>query len=192
LTKYKKDFLKEFLKYRKRIGSISPSSKFLTKKMLEGIDFDNNRVIVEYGAGTGVFTRKIVSKMAQGTKLFVFELHEPFCKKLEEEFRDQPNVIIICDSAVNVLKYLQRENETHADSIISSLPFANFQTKLTIRILKASDRILVKDGTFIQYQYSLNVKRLLSKIFDLKSVEFVPINIPPAFIYICKKKQVSF
>lgn len=188
MAKHKKGFIKEFIKSRKRIGAVSPSSRFLAKKMLEGIDFDETNVIVEYGAGTGVFTREIISKMKEGTKLFVFELHEPFYNKLKEEFEGYPNVYVIRDSAANVLKLLESENESHTDIIVSSLPFTNFDTNLTIRILKASEKALGKNGLFIQFQYSLNVKRLLNKIFEIKSIKFVPINIPPAFVYICKKK----
>lgn len=188
MAKQKKGFLKEFMKSRKIIGAVSPSSKFLAKKMLEGINFNETKVIVEYGAGTGVFTREIVSKMAKNTKLLVFELHEPFFKKLEEEFSAYPNVFVICDSAANVLKHLEENHETHTDIIVSSLPFTNFETNLTIRILKAAEQALRKNGSFIQFQYSLNAKKILSKIFEMKSVQFVPINIPPAFVYTCKKK----
>ena len=51
-------FLKNFIKNPKQIGSIVPSSNYLSKKMVEQIDFENAEVILELGPGTGCYTRK--------------------------------------------------------------------------------------------------------------------------------------
>lgn len=188
MSKRKDHFLKEFFKEHKTIGAVSPSSKSLTKKMLKNINFDSANVIVEFGPGTGVITRQIVLKMNPKATLYVFELHAPFFKSLQKEFRGIDNVRIINDSAVDVRKYLKEDNKENADAIISSLPLTNFDQKLTMRILKSAEIALKPDGLYIQFQYSLNAKKLLSKIFSSISIQFTPINIPPAFIYTCKKK----
>ena len=51
------NFLGEFIKERKTVGAIAPSSKFLMKKMIAPIDFQKADVIVELGPGNGVFTK---------------------------------------------------------------------------------------------------------------------------------------
>lgn len=181
-------FLKEFLKSRKRIGSVAPSSKFLTKKIIDNIDFSSAKVIVEYGPGNGVFTKAIAEKISSDTLLYVFELHEPFVKELKVMFADYPNVKIILDSASNINKYLESDGKEKADIIISSLPLMNIERNITIRILKASATALCENGQFIQYQYTLSAKKLLRKVFKLEEIKFAFINLPPAFIYLCKKK----
>ena len=188
MSKNKDNFLKEFFKERKTIGAVSPSSKSLTKKMLENVNFKSSNVIVEFGPGTGVITRQIVLKMNPDATLYVFELHHPFYESLQKEFKNVKNVQIIKDSAVNVRKYLKEDNKANADVIISSLPLTNFDQNLTIRILKSAEKALKENGQFIQFQYSLNARRLLNKIFNSTAIKFTPLNLPPAFIYTCKKK----
>ena len=68
------NFLGEFIKERKIVGAIAPSSKFLMKKMIAPIDFQKADVIVELGPGNGVFTKSILERMKQTSKLFSFEL----------------------------------------------------------------------------------------------------------------------
>ncbi len=188
MSKKKDNFLKEFFKERKTIGAVSPSSKSLTKKMLENVDFKSSNVIVEFGPGTGVMTREIVARMNPETKLYVFELHVPFFESLQKEFENVKNVRIIKDSAVNIRKYLEEDNNDNTDVIISSLPLTNFDQNLTIRILKSAEKALKHNGLYIQFQYSLNARRLLNKIFDSTAIQFTAMNLPPAFIYTCIKK----
>ena len=51
-------FFKNFIKKPKQIGSITPSSNYLSKKMVEQIDFNNAETILELGPGTGCYTRE--------------------------------------------------------------------------------------------------------------------------------------
>ena len=67
-------FLKRFAEQPRKIGSVTPSSKFLTKAMLERVDWDNANCIAELGAGTGVFTREIVKRAKPDAKILVFEI----------------------------------------------------------------------------------------------------------------------
>lgn len=184
----KKDFIKEFFKERKTVGAISPSSKALGKKMMNNVNFNDANVIVEYGPGTGVFTRTIIEKMKPSAQLLVFELHEPFFKKLEKEFENDDRIHVIFDSAHNIQKHLTEFDLPAADVIISSLPLTNFDQTLTMRILKSAHDALTTNGLFIQFQYSLNARKLLKRIFESISLQFTVNNIPPAFIYTCKKK----
>ncbi|WP_417265389.1 class I SAM-dependent methyltransferase [Brumimicrobium sp.] len=188
MDKKKDNFLKEFFKERKTVGAIRPSSKSLAKKMLKNVDFNDAKIIVEYGPGTGVFTRRIIEEMKPDAMLYVFELHEPFFLKLQKEFENDERVKIIFDSAVEVRKYLEKDNHESADVILSSLPLTNFDQKLTMRILKSAEMALKSGGNYIQFQYSLNARKLLMKIFNTIDIQFTVNNLPPAFVYTCKKK----
>jgi len=42
-------------------------------------------------------------------------------------------------------------------------------------------------GLFIAFQYSQQMKKLLGEHFSIEKIEFVPLNIPPAFVYVCRK-----
>ena len=71
----KRSFLKQFLKEKKMVGSMTPSSRFLAAKMLENVNLETAEVIIELGPGTGVFTEKIISKLSPNARLLVFELN---------------------------------------------------------------------------------------------------------------------
>lgn len=187
--KKKKDFLKQFFKERKKVGAVSPSSKFLAKKMLENIDFSKTKTLVELGPGTGVFTRKIIKKMAPDAKLLIFELHTPFYKQLKTEFKDDKRVILIHDNAERINYYFKKHELETTDAVISSLPLANFKKDTIKSILQNMHDSLTENGLYIQFQYSLKSKKQLESVFSDISVKFTPRNIPPAFIYTCRKNK---
>lgn len=185
----KRYFIKQFFKEKKMVGAVSPSSKYLMRKMLANINFKTANVIVEFGPGTGVFTREIVKRMKSDCKLIVFELHEEFFKKLHEEFKDNPSVILRNESAENIGLVLQEHNMHKASYVISSLPLANFPKELIHSILKNSIDNLLQDAKYIQFQYSLTSKKHLQEHFNSVSINFTARNIPPAFIYTCSNNS---
>ena len=74
-------FLKRFASSPRRIGSVAPSSKFLTRAMLDRVNWDEANFIAELGAGTGVFTREIVKRAKPDAKILVFEI-DPALQKM--------------------------------------------------------------------------------------------------------------
>lgn len=183
----KRYFLKEFFKEKKTVGAVSPSSKHLGKKMLQNINFESCKVIIELGPGTGVFTRMLTSKMTEDCKLIIFELHDAFYSKLSKEFANDNRVVIINDSAENIGKHLKEHELNEVDIVLSSLPLTNFNKRLVNTILKQSHQYLKQSGLYIQFQYSLNAQKYLKKIFKQVRISFTPRNIPPAFVYTCTK-----
>lgn len=163
-----------------------PSSRYLAKKMLQNVDFQKARVIVELGPGTGVFTRKILEQMHEDAKLLVFELNDQFYERLQDEIQDD-RLILIHNSAEFIQKFLNDAGFLDADYVISSLPLSNFPKNLRESILKSAHHCLKNDGKFIQFQYSLNCKKILETQFNETDIMFTPLNFPPAFIYTCSK-----
>jgi phosphatidylethanolamine/phosphatidyl-N-methylethanolamine N-methyltransferase len=184
----KRAFLKQFIQDRKTVGSVRPSSRFLSEKMLENIDFLDAKTIVELGPGTGVFTEKILEKMAVDAQLLVFELNKNFMRGLRKKIKD-PRVIFIHDSAEKMEEYLEKHHLAQADVIISSLPLFNFPQELRETIISNAYKILKNAGKYIQFQYSTQAKKLLETTFDQVSITFTPLNFPPAFVYTCDKKM---
>lgn len=182
----KRSFLKEYFKNKKMVGAVSPSSRFLGQKMLESVDFDKVKHIVELGPGTGVFTDIIIERMRKDAKLLVFELNDKFHAALKKRIND-PRVQIIHDSAENISKYLPEEDKSNQDVIVSSLPLMVFSDELRSAVVKASYDSLKPKGYYLQFQYSLQSKKFLESIFKKVSIKFTMKNFPPAFVYTCRK-----
>jgi phospholipid N-methyltransferase len=180
----KRNFIKQFWRDKRVVGAISPSTRFLGEKMVENVDFDNTKLIVELGPGTGVFTDIIIDRMAEDAKLLVFELNDSFYDSLNNRIND-PRVQVIHDSAEFIEKYL--EDGEKMDAVISSLPLMVFNEDLRKKVVEASHDVLKPDGKYIQFQYSLQSKKLLESVYKNVTVKFTMKNFPPAFVYTCLK-----
>jgi phospholipid N-methyltransferase len=181
----KKIFLKSFLKNPFRTGSVIESSPYLIRKMIKKIDFKDARCLVEFGAGTGNITKKILEKMPANCRLLCFEIEPVLIEKLKK-IRD-PRLIVISESAEKVDVYLKKYGFQKADCIVSSLPLASLPRKTSNGILKNSYAFLKSGGQYVQFQYSLATLRRIKYLFGSVAVSFVFLNMPPAFIYICVK-----
>ena len=175
-------FLKEAIKDLRSTGSIVRSSPELIKKMVQPIHFDEVNLIVELGAGQGCITKALADSLVNDTRLLAFELNDQFLKELY--LLENEKVEIINGDALNLLTYVKKES---VDVVISSLPLANFPDILKMDILQQCYDSLKTNGLFIQFQYSLIDFKLLKKRFSSVERKFTPLNIPPAFIYLCRK-----
>ena len=170
------------------MGTVTPSSRFLSKKMLRKIDFNNADVLVEFGPGNGAITKLILENLSPKAKLICFEINENFFNQLQE--LNHPQLIVLKASAENIEVELKRLDLGKVCHIISSLPLTIIPDEVSDKVLEKSFRVLENKGTFIQYQYSLSYFKKLKKVFkDSILLEFEPLNIPPAFIYHCKKVE---
>jgi phosphatidylethanolamine/phosphatidyl-N-methylethanolamine N-methyltransferase len=181
-----KDFFKAFLSNRKSVGSVVPSSRFLTRKILDHIDFGTPQVIVELGPGTGVFTKEIITRMHAESKLLVIELNEDFANHLKSRFIDS-RVEIIQASATELPTLLHERHIQQVNYIVSSLPLTSIPAEITREILETCERTLAPGGKFIQFQYSLQQRKKLEKLYTNVNIQFTPLNFPPAFVYCCQK-----
>ncbi|MDA9339379.1 methyltransferase [Polaribacter sp.] len=179
-------FFKEAIKTLKTSGTIMPSSSFLAKKMLQNIHFASADFIVELGPGNGAITKFILKKLHPKALLICFEINNEFYKALTKITHSQ--LIVINASAENLEEELHKLGVYEVNYIISSLPLTIIPEKITAAILNQSYKLLKKNGTYNQYQYSLTYRKKLTAFFrDSISIKFELLNFPPAFIYFCKK-----
>jgi len=178
-------FLKRYITKPRTVGAVAPSSRYLARKMMHSIDFATASVIAEFGAGTGVFTEEIIKKRAQGTLMLVFETDEQFFDILVKKYSNQPDCHIINDSAAQVGKYLEMHGHTHADYIVSGLPFASLPPQVSRSILSGAREHLAAGGRFITFQYTLLKKDFIGEYFSDITITREVRNIPPAYVLSC-------
>lgn len=178
-------FLSEYIKHPMAVGAILPSSKRLAQKMVNGIDFNNCKCIVEYGPGTGVFTEEILKSRSYETKVVLIEYNYEFYNILKRRYKNEKNIYIINDSAENIYKYLVEYDISKVEYIVSGLPFASLPSDMGDNILRETKRILGRDGTFITFQYTQFKKAFIKNYFKDISINKEYLNIPPAYIFSC-------
>lgn len=182
----KLSFLWQYASKPRTVGAVLPSSKYLAGKMIKDINFNDEHCIVEYGAGTGVFTEKIINMRRPSTTVIVFEMNTTFATELTKRFGHEPNVHIYNESAVNINKRLAACGQKNASCIVSGLPFASLPQDVTVNILEQTRACLHPSGQFITFQYSLLKKDLIQKYFANIKVTRELRNMPPAYVLSCK------
>ena len=188
VKKHSKTFLNTFFSEKKTVGAVAPSSRFLVNSMCNKIDFDKARFIVELGPGTGVLTAEILKRASKDCKVLLVELNQTFYDILINKFKDDR--LIIAHSSADEIEQLMKEHKfPYADAVLSSLPLTVIPEIIKKRIVIESYNILKNGGVYVQYQYSLNAKKLLELKYGKLKINFVPINIPPAFVYTAIKDE---
>lgn len=179
------DFLQGFLRSPLEVGSVIPSSRFMIRKIMSHIEDVQPRSVVELGAGTGVITRELSKYCSdQNIPLIVFEKDDKMRAELQQQF---PNISIHSD-AFDLPQIIVDLKMDHVDCIISGLPFFYFPENKKDELLEKIYAQLPSNGSFIKYQYTTELKKRIMHTFDEVSMNYVLLNIPPTFLYFCKKK----
>src|SRR5664279_5617979 len=100
-------FLGQYIRNTRTVGAITPSSRYLARKMVKSVDFVKAKVIVEYGPGTGVFTAGLIAQKKPTTKLIIVEQNSAFYDVLHDKYAHYENVTLVHDSVVHIETILQ-------------------------------------------------------------------------------------
>lgn len=178
-------FARNFLRHPRMLGSIVPSSRFLIRQLLEPIHWGRARVIVEYGPGVGVITVQLLRHMRADAALVVIEMNPEFVRHLLDSISD-PRLRVVHGSAAEVDVILRRLGATHADYIISGIPFSTIPGPEREKILRKTSEVLAPGGAFLVYQFSTRVLTDLQRFFGYVGRSFQLLNVLPAHLFICQ------
>jgi phosphatidylethanolamine/phosphatidyl-N-methylethanolamine N-methyltransferase len=183
------EFFKGFLKNPREVGSVIPSSRFLTRRTLECGDIREARVIVELGPGTGVLTRHALEHMRPDAKLVAIEISEDFCKVLRQEFPD-PRLHVHYGSATEIQAALAKIGETQADLVMSGIPFSTLERGVGLATLRAAKSALAPGGRFVAYQFRSKVRDFGEPVFGTRAETHSGFwNVPPMKIYVWRQVE---
>ena len=186
--KEKAAFLRQYAAHPRKIGAVAPSGKALTAGMMEPVDFEAAKLIVEYGPGTGSFTEELVRRKKPETVLLLIEQNRDFCRMLHERFAGEQNVWIVCGSAEKADRIAERAGFSQADFVVSGLPFTSLPKNVSAGIFEATKRLIGDTGRFITFQYSMVKCNFFSAHFRFADIHRVRKNLPPAYILVMENK----
>jgi phospholipid N-methyltransferase len=83
---------------------------------------------------------------------------------------------------------ISRSVNGKVDGVVSALPLLNFSQQKKVKILNEVEKVLAPGGVFVQFSYGFFRPWLdLKKHFRKIKVNFVLLNFPPAFVFVCQK-----
>lgn len=196
-------FLRQSLQQAQTVGALWPSSKGLSRAMVEPVFAEVHKSrerlrVLEVGAGVGPVTEELVARLLPGDRLDVVELNPEFCAVLCERFAAAPVAPTV--HQVSIADFNPGVRYHH---IVSGLPLANFPANLVETIYQRIFDLLEPSGSFVMFEHVLGreilntfasgeardrIARLLEIEAELEplvvSSKTVPINMPPARVVV--------
>lgn len=183
-------FLGKFLRHGTKIASLAPSSPWLSRATVRGIDWDRAKVVVELGAGTGPITRVLAERAKADCRVIVLERDGDFAKLLRERFASLPHFEVI-EGDVRDLGALLSSRDLHrVDHVVSGLPVPSFPQALRDSLFQVVREVLSPEGSYHQItELAWVYQGLYRKYFDEVRFYFEPRNLPPAGAYVCRRPK---
>lgn len=147
--------------------------------------FADARCVVEFGAGTGVYTEETLGRLRPDARFLAFEIDPDLHTGLAARLHD-PRLELINDSAERVRYYL---GDARADVLISSLPYTSLPSAVRERVLGEAVEALTGEGVLLVLQYSPYVYRALRERFGSVQRRVSLLNVPPAYLFACRSPR---
>ena len=180
-TAERRAFLRSFLAHPRQVGAVLPTSRRAVRQMLDLARLEDARLVVELGAGTGVYTRELLRRLRPDARLVVFEIDPNLSAALSHEI-DDSRLLLVTASAEEVEEHV---DGGRVDVLVSALPFTSLPAAVRRRVLDASQAILAPGGVMLVLQYSPLIKNELERRFESVERRLSPLNLPPAFLFRC-------
>ena len=178
-------FLKQWARNPRELGSITPSSHYLIREVVDRIDFAHARYVAELGPGTGVFTQAILDRLAPDGQVLAVDTNPSFVEHLKREIPDR-RLMPVAASAERIDALAAEAGWPRVDAVVSGIPYSLLPRPVMRGILEASHRALGSGGIFVGYQYSKMLRPHLLDVFGNVHYRAVLLNLPPAFVYTCR------
>jgi phosphatidylethanolamine/phosphatidyl-N-methylethanolamine N-methyltransferase len=172
------------------VGAIAPSGASLARLITSEIRRDSGH-IVEYGAGTGVFTQALLAQGVREGDLTLVEYRPDFAQLLKERF---PQARVLRMDAGSVHKQNLFHNAP-VGAVVSGLPLLNMSPRKIVSILNGAFRYMRCYGAFYQFTYGPRCP-VPAAILDRLGLRATClgralVNIPPAAVYRITKREPS-
>ena len=179
------NFFKISLKDHWRVASFYPTPYKVVQKVLSRLSSES-KYFLEYGAGSGAFTREILKRLPADGKLLAFETNRDFVEQLRKI--NDPRLVLFLDDVRVMPQNLNELGLPRVDVIISGIPFSRITKGERSEIIKNSWQLLGEKGVFVAYQVIPVIVSTLKKYSKQINWYFEPRNvILPYFVIFAEK-----
>lgn len=171
-----------------RVAAIAPSGESLARMMTREIG-PNDGPVIELGAGTGVFTKALLTQGVREQDLTLVEYGSDFMRVLQLRF-PQARVLWMDASQLAQYKLFPKAN---VGAVVSGLPLLSMSPRKIMSILNGAFGYLRPGGAFYQFTYGPRcpVSRPILDRLGLKAARVggTVRNLPPAAVYRITRRQ---
>ena len=181
-------FLRAFLKNPSKVGAITPSSAELAAEMLQGIEPDEQNIVLELGVGTGAVTRYLSEGIIPDKRSYLgVELDRGLVRSLNNRF---PDLNIVCGNAADAYSIHQESGLGKVRYLICCLPFTSLPKEVSEDVIIELERFMDEGCELRIFQYAhgyflppaIKLRELLKARYGKsKRSPLVLKNVPPAF-----------
>ncbi len=181
-------FLRHWVVDPRRVGAIVPSGGRLASVITQEIT-PLHAPVIELGAGTGSFTRRLIERGVPESKLVIVEHGAGFARALKEKY---PSALVLQMDAAD-LGGVPLFGEQEVGAVVSGLPLLSLPRRTVIRILLSAFRHLRAGGAFFQFTYGPRCP-VPAAVLDRLGLRAQRVgrclaNLPPATVYRISRRQ---
>ncbi len=157
--------LQAFFKDPKEVAALLPTSSAAVERIASKVNPERAGLIVEYGPGSGVLTRRLLERLPSEGRLVAIEVNADLATGLRARI-DDPRLTVVRDSAQCVLDILEGEELGPVDYVLSGIPFFWFDPETALSIVANTHAALTDGGSFVTYQMFYQARRFLRTHLD--------------------------
>jgi phospholipid N-methyltransferase len=156
--------------------------------LLGDVEWSELRYIIEYGPGTGEFTRYILERLSPEAQLIVIENDAALADHLRSAISDR-RLTVHTESAAHVTSVLGRGALGQVDYIVSGIPFSSLSAEQREQIVNDASILLRPDGQLLAYQVRRVLECHLRAHFQTVTHRRTWLNLPPYHLYWCSNSK---
>lgn len=188
-------FLTAALRRPATMGAIAPSSARLGAVLSSVVPRTGEPTVVELGPGTGAVSAVIAEKLPEGARHLAVELDPDMVAYLR---RTRPGLEVVQGNAAGLGDLMAERGISEVDAVICGLPWALFDDATQRALLGEISRVIGDHGAFTTFAYlhgmtlgaARRFRQRLRGTFDEVLVSAtVWRNLPPAFVYVCRRPR---
>lgn len=179
------EYLGAFLK-DKNVATVTPSSKWVTRRLLKALALDGSETIVEYGPADGVLTGPMLSALGPKGRLVAIERNPELHAALVRRLRADSRLSAVEGDVRDVRSILASRGIEKVDRVVSGIPFSFLKPHERGRLIEMTRDLLGPGGRFVAYQFTTVLKNALELFFPAVKVEYELRNLPPLFVFTCR------
>jgi phosphatidylethanolamine/phosphatidyl-N-methylethanolamine N-methyltransferase len=172
-----------------KMGAVSPTSRALSRLMVELAHPDPVGLTLELGPGTGVVTQALVDSGIPQERIVSVEYDADFAKLLKQRF---PRAHIIHGDALDLDRTLGEFRGMTFSAVLSGVPLLTLSKAKRIAYVEGALDRVVAGGNMTQLSYAFKPpQEPVPGRFTVDKSKWVTFNLPPGRVWIYERVAAS-